>query len=374
MFLQNNIVLIGNSVTEQSKSIAHLKKRVICIDSFNDADLIGEKYKNNNQYGLVNSQTINILKNLKLKKEDTLIIVSSDYDQLEDYYEQLENFGNVIGNNLETILKIQNYKNLFSSLSENNIAYPEIYYSENDINDNAIIKNTFISGGLGVRKYNQDINFNNFQDNEFCQKLINGLPRSVVFISNQNKEFAIIGLNKIYNKRTKFTDYCFSGAESNHSISHSELNTLKKYINFFVKHYNLIGINGIDYINSDELYFLEVNPRITQTAFLYDNVFEDGFIDAHIQSCLTNILPIINSNMIKNHKFETLFAKSSFLFSYDLSSFDFLLNIPEKGVYIEEGQPICTIFASSGNEKKTNKLLLDNILLVKNKLKNIEIT
>ena len=78
--------------------------------------------------------------------------------------------------------------------------------------------------------------------------------------------------------------------------------------------------------------------------------------------------------MIKNHKFETLFAKSSFLFNYDLSSFDFLLNIPEKGVYIEEGQPICTIFASSGNEKKTNKLLLDNILLVKNKLKNIEIT
>ena len=108
--------------------------------------------------------------------------------------------------------------------------------------------------------------------------------------------------------------------------------------------------------------------------FLYDNVFENGFIDAHIQSCLTNILPIINSNIIKNDKFETLFAKSSFLFNYDLSSFDFLLNIPEKGVYIEEGQPICTIFASSDNEKKTNKLLLDNILLVKNKLKNIEIT
>ena len=122
------------------------------------------------------------------------------------------------------------------------------------------------------------------------------------------------------------------------------------------------------------MYFLEVNPRITQTAFLYDNVFENGFIDAHIQSCLTNILPIINSNIIKNDKFETLFAKSSFLFNYDLSSFDFLLNIPEKGVYIEEGQPICTIFASSDNEKKTNKLLLDNILLVKNKLKNIEIT
>lgn len=373
MFHQNNIVLIGNSVTEQSKSIAHLKKRVICIDSFNDADLVVEKYKNNNQHGLVNKQIIKILKNLKLNKEDTLIIVSSNYDQLENYYEQLKKFGNVIGNDLETILKIQNYKKLFSNLDKNNIVYPELYLSEDNINDSAIIKNTFISGGLGVRKYNTDVNFNNLQDNEFCQKYIDGSLRSVVFISNQNKEFAIIGINKIYNKKTKFTDYCFSGAESNDDASNAELSTLKKYINFFVKNYNLIGINGIDYINSDELYFLEINPRITQTAFLYDNFFDNGFVDAHIQSCLTNTLPAINSNMIKINKFETLFAKSPFLFNHDFSSFDFLLNIPEKGIYIDEGHPICTIFASSDTEKKTNKLLLDNILLVKNVLKNIEI-
>ena len=373
MYHQNNIVLIGNSVTEQSKSIAHLKKRVICIDSFNDEDLVGEKFKNNNQYGLVNKQIIEILEDLKLNKEDTLIIVSSDYDQLANYYEQLKNFGYVVGNNLESILKIKNYKQLFSNLRKSNIVYPELYLPKDNIKDNAIIKNTFISGGLGVRKYTSGINLNNLQENEFCQKFIDGLPCSVLFIANHNKEFVIIGINKIYNKKTKFTDYCFSGANSNHNVHDSELSALKKYINFFVENYNLIGINGIDYIKSGELYFLEINPRITQTAFLYDDVFENGFVDAHIHSCLTNTLPLINSNLIKNNKFETLFAKSPFLFNYDFSSFDFLLNIPEKGVYIEEGQPICTIFASSDSEKKTNKLLLDNILLVKNILKNIEI-
>ena len=53
MFRQNNIVLIGNSVVEQSKSAAHLNKRVINIDSFNDRDLKGENYKNPDPYGLV---------------------------------------------------------------------------------------------------------------------------------------------------------------------------------------------------------------------------------------------------------------------------------------------------------------------------------
>ena len=58
MFHQNNIVLIGNSLVEQSKSAAQLNKRVINIDSFNDEDLIGENYKNScgvlNDFLLVN--------------------------------------------------------------------------------------------------------------------------------------------------------------------------------------------------------------------------------------------------------------------------------------------------------------------------------
>ena len=139
MYHQNNIVLIGNSVTEQSKSIAHLKKRVICIDSFNDEDLVGEKFKNNNQYGLVNKQIIEILEDLKLNKEDTLIIVSSDYDQLANYYEQLKNFGYVVGNNLESILKIKNYKQLFSNLRKSNIVYPELYLSKDNINNTSLL-------------------------------------------------------------------------------------------------------------------------------------------------------------------------------------------------------------------------------------------
>ena len=44
-------------------------------------------------------------------------------------------------------------------------------------------------------------------------------------------------------------------------------------ISFFIKEFNLIGINGIDFIISNDIYFLEINPRITQTCFLYDRNF-----------------------------------------------------------------------------------------------------
>ena len=54
MFPQNNIVLIGNALVSQSKSLLNLKKRIINIDSFNDADLIGENYLNPDPQGKVN--------------------------------------------------------------------------------------------------------------------------------------------------------------------------------------------------------------------------------------------------------------------------------------------------------------------------------
>ena len=89
MFHQNNIVLIGNSVVEQSKSIAHLNKRVINIDSFNDRDLKGENYKNSDPYGLVNEDVLVTLQSLGLVKEDPLSLVSSGYDSSKNFHEKL---------------------------------------------------------------------------------------------------------------------------------------------------------------------------------------------------------------------------------------------------------------------------------------------
>ena len=74
----------------------------------------------------------------------------------------------------------------------------------------------------------------------------------------------------------------FFNAYSNINLSKKQLNYLKMMINFFIKEFNLIGINGIDFIISNDIYFLEINPRITQTCFLYDRNFTNGYIAAHI--------------------------------------------------------------------------------------------
>ena len=374
MFRQNNIVLIGNSVVEQSKSIAHLNKRVINIDSFNDRDLKGENYKNSDPYGLVNDDVISILQSLELAKEDTLILVSSGYDSSNNFYEQLKKFGMIISNNYKSISDIQNNSNLIAKLKSNNIKTPEIFSLEQSKKEEkVIIKNSSSSGGFGIKIFNKSLNQDTLENYEYCQKFIKGQTYSILFISNKDKKFEIVGVNKIFNKKTLHTNFCFSGAKSNIKLNKKQIQYLERVIEFFITEYELIGLNGIDFIISKDIYFLEINPRITQTCFLYNNSFEHGFIKAHIDAFLNKDLPSIKTTGNTSVAFETLFSNTKFIFNHCLLGYDFISNIPEVNTSINVGDPICTVNVTSEDGKKVNKLLSDNISLIKNKLTNIEI-
>ena len=153
MFPQNNLVFIGNSLVSISQSVKKLNKRVINIDSFNDADLVGENFINSDQRGYVNQDVLLILEKLNLRKSDTLIIVSGEYDSDKDYYNALTEFGYIAGNKQSTIQEIYNHEKLFLKLSKNNIKFPKkISNDEAKKSKNFLKKNFYSSGGLGIQK------------------------------------------------------------------------------------------------------------------------------------------------------------------------------------------------------------------------------
>ena len=117
MFPQNNLVFIGNSLVSISQSVKKLNKRVINIDSFNDTDLVGENFINSDQRGYVNQDVLLVLEKLNLRKNDTLIVVSGEYDSDKDYYNELSEFGYIAGNKQSTIQEIYNHEKLFEILS-----------------------------------------------------------------------------------------------------------------------------------------------------------------------------------------------------------------------------------------------------------------
>ena len=371
MFPQNNLVFIGNSLVSISQSVKKLNKRVINIDSFNDTDLVGENFINSDQRGYVNQDVLLVLEKLNLRKNDTLIVVSGEYDSDKDYYNALSEFGYIAGNKQSTIQEIYNHEKLFSKLSKNNIKFPKkISPDEAKKSKNFLKKNFYSSGGLGIQK---NIIQKQKKKTDFYQAYIEGDVFSIIFISNKDKKFSIVGVNKIFSKNTNLSDFTFSGARSNVSLDKKYMKRLEHMINFFVSEYGLVGINGIDFIIKDDIYFLELNPRLTQTCFMYDDLFFNGFIEAHIEACAQNSISFNLKDRVISYAFETMFAKNSFKFNLDLDKFNFLMNIPHKNTFIEVGHPICTICIKSTKTDDLQMLLKEKVDFFKRELNNAEI-
>ena len=371
MYYQNNIILIGNSVVEHSKSLIKLNKRVINIDSFNDADLQGENYLNKNSFGQVNEDVIKIIKGLNLEKEDTIIIVASGYDVKRNYDEDLNKYGYLANNNQDIFAQVKYSKMLFNNLCKTGIKVPKDGVFKASNKEKKIIKNKDLSGGFGIKHYAKDYIL---ADNEYIQEFIAGNIYSILFIVSKKKEYKLIGINKIFNKKTINTNYCFSGAISNIKLKTHYIELLKKIISFFVKNYDLVGINGIDFIiKGGSIYFLEINPRLTQTCFMYDDSFELGYVNAHIETFIDDKIPDITNYENLSYAFETIFAKEDFKYTFDLLKYDYVSNVPKRDCFIKSGDPICTVCVKSYDAKKTDKLLADNISLIKHELNNIEI-
>ena len=370
MFPHNNLVFIGNSLVSISQSVKKLNKRVINIDSFNDTDLIGENFINSDQRGYVNQDVLLVLEKLNLRKNDTLIIVSGEYDSDKDYYNALSEFGYIVGNKQSTIQEIYNHEKLFSKLSKNNIKFPKkISDDEAKKSKNFLNKNFYSSGGLGIQKNTIQ---KQIKKTDFYQAYIEGDVFSIIFISNKNKKFSIVGVNQIFSKNTNLSDFTFSGARSNVLLDQKYIKSLERMINFFVSEYGLIGINGIDFIIKDDVYFLEINPRLTQTCFMYDDLFFNGFIEAHIKACIKNSISFNLKNRVYSYAFETIFAKNSFKFNLNVDSFNFLMNIPRKNTFIEVGHPICTICIKSNKTNDIQMLLKEKVDFFKKEFNNAE--
>ena len=125
------------------------------------------------------------------------------------------------------------------------------------------------------------------------------------------------------------TNFCFSGAKSNIKLNKKQIQYLERVIEFFITEYELIGLNGIDFIISKDIYFLEINPELPRACFLYNNSFEHGFIKAHIDAFLNKDLPSIKTTGNTSVAFETLFSNTKFIFNHCLLGYDFISNIPE---------------------------------------------
>lgn len=120
----------------------------------------------------------------------------------------------------------------------------------------------------------------------------------------------------------------------------------------------IVGIFGIDFVGT---YVVEVNPRYTASCEVLERIYDESFIDLHVQACLYGELPDVS-----NWKSEHDCSKSIFFADRDIvvpkrftnwamsQNTDKLnpriADIPHPGEKIARGRPVCTLLGQCSRQ------------------------
>lgn len=325
--------------------------------------------------------------------------------------------GKIIGNkNIENIED----KYRFYNKVKNKFLTPETFkivdidevdeIIKNDINKQYILKPCKGSGGYGVNlinydsfnqfkdKIKDDENFNYVNDEKekspkwILQEQIKGINISSSVLSTNHKAKTLINSRLLtlndYNKENSYIyngniiplDFKSLNILNNYTIPHDEIGVenlnedMSLLSEELIKYLKLIGSNGVDMILSEnsenknildnDIYVIEVNPRIQGTYECVEELLKINLLNAHIKACHGEIIDIPS---FKGYCMKKILYSENNIKIGKFNSYN-LYDLPYPNVIIEKEQPVLTIINKNKNLKKLMKNIEETEKNVKNSI------
>jgi len=127
----------------------------------------------------------------------------------------------------------------------------------------------------------------------------------------------------------------------------------------------LRGLNSLDAVlDGDNLWILELNPRLSATFQLYPNLLQ-----AHLQASAGELVDLPKNKMTRAEF--VLYADEQLNIPADFIWPDWVADIPfieVNSVAIEQNEPICTVLAQGEDTVTAYQLLIERVEKLKGKL------
>jgi predicted ATP-grasp superfamily ATP-dependent carboligase len=269
------------------------------------------------------------------------------------------------------INRVRDKIEFFNELKRLNLPFPEskIIHTLNDGKKAAqdlgfplILKPLTGFGGRAIRKVKDKKALREFltanQNRKWLmQRYVSGIPASISLLASRNKSRILavteqlLGI-EVFGQRKEFT-YCGN-------IVPLDVNThlnkqCKEVAEKVAKCFRLEGSNGIDIIVSkkdEKVMVIEVNPRFQGSMECVENYLGINLVEKHMHACLQGEIPKITSHFASSYYSRAiLYAKSRYHVP-DLTSLDFVRDIPKTGCIINSGDPICSVITHASSRKK----------------------
>lgn len=377
-----NLLVVGVDISSAAYSAEKAGYEVYAVDHYGDQDLRAVcneclsiiKQKKGHSCGFFANDynpeiLLNLAKNIVEKHEVDGIVIGSGLEDNTNVLRELHDLTPIIGNPPATIEKVRDKHTFFKELERLNVPCPTSKVAvgleaakriAKDIGYPIVCKPIVGFGGTAIRKAKDQKEledaFKNISKNNktiLIQKYIRGKPTSVSLLSTNNAVTSLtvneqlLGLEET--GQTEPFGYC--GNIVPLSESKSVIDKCKEVSEKVVRHFNLIGSNGVDITLSDGVpYVVELNPRFQGTLECVERVTQLNLMRCHVQSCLEEKLPKLMKESDEFWIRLILFSPERSV-TPDFSVFKEVRDVPLEGAVIEKGEPLCSVILMASSRK-----------------------
>lgn len=291
---------------------------------------------------------------------DVGLVYGSGFETSPQLLDVIGQSVHVIGNSSQVLRNLKRPRQFFMLLDILKIPHPEVSFRPLDNAAGWLYKQGGGSGGTHIHKA---LPLPSIwpQQGHYFQREIRGTPVSLLFAAN-GKQSRAVGFNELWLAPSPAMPYRYGGAASHAELSDSVKQQLVHIAQQLTNAVGLRGLNSLDAVIEDnQVYVLEVNPRLTATFDLYQchtpSTSGADLFELHVQACTGNLSdwPQITP-MAKAH--HVAYAPSALRIPEDMEWPEWAADIPRPGSYIAADNPLCTILAESETAASARELVL----------------
>ena len=256
----------------------------------------------------------------------------------------------LIGNLPEVVAAVKSPFSFFTALQNHNIQHPAVFWEATDNPADTLIKTVGGCGGSHI----QNAGLAGLNAASYLQQKIEGDAVSLLFIANTHR-IVPVGFNLQWLSSAPDTPYRYGGAAANAALSFSVKAQLVHAAEKITQAFGLLGLNSLDAIvkrgeNGEQVFVLEINPRLSATLDLYTHVTHDLF-ERHVQACLSQtlfeqqgtVMPVSRAQAVV-YADEDVCYKGDFKWPHWVQD---MPSLSEQSVKNSGGEPVCTVTADA---------------------------
>ena len=262
----------------------------------------------------------------------------------------------LFGNAPQTIARLKEPATLLPLLDSLDIRYPAVRFEAPLAPRGWLVKQAGGAGGAHVREARGG---SKPRSGRYFQRFVRGRTLSVLFLAN-GRDARIIGFNEQWpaGAACPALPFSYGGALSDACVPAIAQAQVEAWVRRLCGRAALVGLNGIDFVldEGDVPWFLEVNPRPTATAELYDARAEGGLFRWHVEAC-DGVLPgdALGTGAVRGHKVVYAFAAAEVPLRLHWPAW--VTDRPQPGARFAAGAPVCTVHADGSDARQVERQL-----------------